>query len=441
MGIKQKFLVLNGVMGLIMIIVSALGYYTAYHNLTESVDKELRAAIEVQGASIESWIKAKGQIAQSAASLHEAYIRQGQTGFSEQEKHLLSLAAADKDVLELANGTEEGQLLTYHSGDLSAKVDPRTRAWYQDAKRDKKIKFTEAYKDADKNIMEVSVAAPYFDAQGVFRGVICEDISLDTLKKEVASINYHGQGDGFIIEKTGKVLAESNTELDIAAVGDQPDLASNFNTMLEKGEGYFLADRNGVTQVVAYTTVPSTGWLAVVAVPESVVLSQVKTLQMMYAILTILGILITVVSCQLFARRITGSIVRLKEQAAEFAKGNLRLRALAVESDDEIGVLTATFNSMCGSIRDLVKKMAATAEQVAASSEELTASAHQSAEASNNVAVTVTNVAAGVDNQLTDVEQAKKDVQDVCRDIVAVSDKTQHITSTVNNTTTAAEKG
>lgn len=73
----------------------------------------------------------------------------------------------------------------------------------------------------------------------------------------------------------------------------------------------------------------------------------------------------------------------------ELAKGNLRLEALKVESADEIGALTRAFNVASGNIRELIRKMAATAEQVAASSEELTASAQQSAEAANHVAGTV----------------------------------------------------
>ena len=45
MKIRQKFFLLAGVTGLIMAIMSCVGYYTAYNNLEKTVEGELNATI------------------------------------------------------------------------------------------------------------------------------------------------------------------------------------------------------------------------------------------------------------------------------------------------------------------------------------------------------------------------------------------------------------
>ena len=48
MGIKQKFIVLAGIVGVILTIVSVTGYFTAYDNLSEAVNEEIVANINTE---------------------------------------------------------------------------------------------------------------------------------------------------------------------------------------------------------------------------------------------------------------------------------------------------------------------------------------------------------------------------------------------------------
>ena len=72
MGIRQKFFVLAGVAGLIMAIVSGVGYYTAYSNLANSVEKEILATVEVEGQSLNGWLREKAEPAVAAARRERA---------------------------------------------------------------------------------------------------------------------------------------------------------------------------------------------------------------------------------------------------------------------------------------------------------------------------------------------------------------------------------
>ena len=55
MGLRKKFFVLAGLAGLLMAIVSIVGYFTAYNALEESVEGELRETVEAQSKQLDGW--------------------------------------------------------------------------------------------------------------------------------------------------------------------------------------------------------------------------------------------------------------------------------------------------------------------------------------------------------------------------------------------------
>ena len=440
MGIRQKFFMLAGIIGVIMAVVSCIGYYTAYSNLEDSVEKEIMEAVEVQGRSMDGWLMQKAAPAVSAANLLNALQKNDKSDLAATHD-MMGLAVSDPEVLELTNGNEDGLFMTWKDGDNTGKVDPRKRSWYIDAKKTDKLFFTDAYQSATGHELVVSAVMAYKDKAGQFRGAICDDISLRVLEEKVQDIQYHGQGKGLVIEKTGKILASTEKGENFTEITANEGLKDHFQEMMQKGKGYFITKKDGENKVFAYTTVASTNWIVGVSVPESFAFASVGKLKLTYAILTIIGILLIVFANIKLSNRITGQIVRIKEHADQLSEGNLCVEALPVESADEMGTLANAFNTMSHNIRELIRKMAATAEQVAAASEELTAGAQQSAEAANHVAATVGEVSNGMDNQLKSVDNAKRDVDIVYTDITQVTEKTQQITSNSAKTSEAAQHG
>lgn len=69
MRMRQKFFVLAGITGLIMAIVSCIGYYTAYTNLETSVESELNENMKKEAASVDGWLREKSSYAVGAARL------------------------------------------------------------------------------------------------------------------------------------------------------------------------------------------------------------------------------------------------------------------------------------------------------------------------------------------------------------------------------------
>ncbi len=60
MNVKQKFFSISGVAGLIMAIVSVIGYFTASSAVSETLEKEIVSTIKAESEEAESWLLGKG---------------------------------------------------------------------------------------------------------------------------------------------------------------------------------------------------------------------------------------------------------------------------------------------------------------------------------------------------------------------------------------------
>lgn len=437
MGLKQKFMALSGLMGLLLAVVSIVGYMMASSALEESVDSELRTTIANESNKLNGWLREKKAFG-VATTNHMTSLNGNMEVMHTQET--LGTTISDKEILEMTAGTEDGWFSGYYSGDNTGKKDPRQRPWYKEAKAHDKTLFTEAYIDANTNKLVVSVASPV-KANGQFIGATCLDIGLDVLTEQANAMKYHGVGAGIIAEANGNILATSGAGEPMKNFKEIDGLGTHFDEMAKKGEGYFQVTIGGEDKVFAYTTVPETGWIMGISAPSDFVFAPLKKLKIVFGVLTLVGLVLASIICLTFAKRITTPITGLEAHASQMANGNLSMENLPITSNDEIGSLTNAFNTMSANLRKLISKMAATSEQVAASSEELTANAQQSAEASVHVAETVGEVSMNMEDQLQNIDSAKSNVDTVYEDVHAMAEKARTVTETSGRTAEAAQKG
>ena len=439
MGIKQKLLLMGTLMALLVVAICGIGYYKAQDALTESTAGEIAAALDVQGAQLDSWLTKHGQIAEATANLLSEFADRPDN----HDRSLLCLAADDPEVFDVNVGTEDNFFIGWVRGDVSDHVNPHDRPWYNDAIKKSELTFTAPYEDITQKQMVVSATKSYKNRAGEVRGAVCVDISLATLDKRVKELKYHGEGEGIIVDPSGLIIASSEG-LAMHKAEENPVLKENLPTMQQRKNGYFATEKDGEEQIIAYATVPSTGWIVAIAVPERVAFAQLASLKTTYAILSILGILLIagiIFALLRFATTITGATARLKHHVDALAQGDLHLSDLPVTSQDELGQLAANFNAMMKSIRDVIRQVAGTAEQLAAASEQLTAGAHQMAESATEIAGTVANVAEGTDAQLESLAGAKKNIGIVSGDIEQVTGKAARIAESSAETADAAQRG
>ena len=435
MNVKQKFFALAGVAGLIMAIVSVVGYFTASTAVKETVEKEIISTIQAESNEAEAWLLAKGQLAQGVASIvshipasEEAYAR---------SQNLTQAVADDKEMTNLMHVMENGYTMALHGGDQTGKAEWTKRAWYLKAQQAGKLAFSDPYVSKTTGDTVCAAGVPY-KRQGASGGVIGVMFKTDTLSKKAKEIKFGGQGKGMIINPdTGTILASADENENLKPIADNPVLKEHIAEMAQKKNGYFVA--NG--QVIAYESMESTGWMTVVGVPEDFVFAEVSKLRMIYSVLTVVGVVLIVVALLFFANAIVNQIKGLVAHMGEMSQGNLRLEPLPVTSSDEFGQMSDQFNTMTKNIRGLITQMTHTAEQVAASSEELTASSQQAAEAATHVAQTIVEVSGGMEKQLNSVDGAKQHIDAAFIDISAMTDKAATVTENTEQMAGAADHG
>ncbi len=347
----------------------------------------------------------------------------------------------DEMLLGLTVGREDGHVVSYPSGDLTGKLVPSERSWYKDAKATGKTLYTDPYVDKITNKLCVSIAVPYYKKDGAFGGAVCEDISLERLDDYIEKLNYKGEGMGTIITPSGKVVASKDPALQDKDVKDVPGLDKQFDEMVKNGSGTLTQNVGGENMVISYATVDGTNWIMLLTVPESFVYSELTTMKIAFAIVTIIGLIVIMVICQMFARRITEPVVLLKERAELLAGGDLRSEGIVVDSSDELGDLAHAFDAMTKNLRELIGNVANTSDQVAASSEQLTASSQQSAQANESVAQTIVDVANGMEAQLTSIDGVKESVDNVDGQVLETTARAQGVSERSADTADAAKHG
>lgn len=442
MGIKQRFMVMIGLVVLLLAAVSGIGYYMAQSILSDSVKSQLTAIVKDQGSQLDTWIESKAAILDGVGNALSKQSAEVST--TKQTLPYLGAIAGDKEILDLTSGSDSGNSFSYLDGDITNDFDARTRDWYKDAKNTGSSLFTEAYVSSggssDGKIV-ISYAVPLKADSGKIIGALCEDIDLSVLENVVKKVNYEGQGTGIIIDKKGQIIASSGEEKVMSLIHDDKELTSHYDAMLAQPTGYFEISRGGYTEMFAYTTLERPGWIVGLFVPKDYVFASLTKLKIVYTVLCLLGLILITIGGAIFAKQITSVVVRLKNHAVELSQGNLAVADLEVTSNDEFGDLTKSFNTMKAHLHDLIKQMSSVSEQVAAASEELTAGAHQSAEASTNVAETITKIAEGMQNQNNSIDEAKKEVDAVFTEMQAMTDNTKVIADTSNDTAIAAKTG
>ena len=432
MRLKQKFALLAIGCGVLMAIISIIGLVSSNNTVEESVEAELVAVVQSEKGEIGEWVEgrksmstAAGQVLTNAGGTHEAVMTRSNLAMGGDDPTILGMIAAHKD----------GALMSFKDGDITGVIDATTRPWFKKATGEKTTFVTEAYEDAISHTLVISCITPFFDAGG-FAGAICEDVQIARVKEMIDDFKYRGSGAGYIIEQNGVIIAANDDTAPMDNV-KQKHWGEHFAEMQKNGEGFFIDGDD----VVAYSTLDSTNWIATIVVDKGVVFEPVTSLRNKFIVVSVIGIILILSACMMFGNQLVSVAASLKVAIEGMAAGDLTARKVNVNSSDELADMASSFNGMQEHLRGVIKRIADTAGKVANASEELTANASQSADASVNVAETVGEVANGTENQLTDIDTAKQNVDMVYSDINSMAEKAKKVTEATNSTAEAAEKG
>lgn len=157
-----------------------------------------------------------------------------------------------------------------------------------------------------------------------------------------------------------------------------------------------------------------------------------KQVDEVISLVIILGVITLVLGLAiaiLIGRLISRPIVELAKAAEKIATGDLTGKPIMMKSNDELGMLSSSFNMMANNLRSLIVRVGSSSEQVAASSEELSASAEQTSLVTEQIAITIQDIAAGVDRQVTLAQEGFQTIHEMSIGFQQIAANTQTVSS------------
>lgn len=228
----------------------------------------------------------------------------------------------------------------------SQNYDPRIRPWYEAAVRNRITSWSPIYEFAstDYSVLGITLAAPIYDARGQLAGVIALDLTLEQISSYLQSLNITPNGEAFIVERSGEIVATSAEEQPFVTLPDgeqarmqatasrEPIIRNTAQYLLEKfgtlerfqSPQKLSFNQDGerlLVEVVPFRDGRSLDWLIVTVIPEADFMGQIATNTRNTLILCILSLIVASIISAITARWVAEPIYRLNLAAKRVAKG------------------------------------------------------------------------------------------------------------------------
>lgn len=225
-----------------------------------------------------------------------------------------------------------------------------TQDYYKIAASTQKEVWTEPY--LWYGITMSSFVFPIFDHQRQLLGVADMDVNVTNLSKQIKSSVIRNQGYFALISEQGKLLSyPPNPAKAIARESYQtiPDLKAVLPQLQQGQSGLIRTEGNFWT----YQRLPSTNWLMVAVVPESVVLRPILAI-------TVAGTLgagvVLAIIVLLFVQRLNRRLQPILDECNKLAEADAQTQ-VKMQGQDEVGRLSTSFYN-------LLARVAANEEQI-----------------------------------------------------------------------------
>ncbi|HEY4486129.1 MAG TPA: ATP-binding protein [Candidatus Paceibacterota bacterium] len=208
---------------------------------------------------------------------------------------------------------------------------------------------------------------------GDILGLLSAEVNLTDLLRSVASIKIGEDGYIYIVDRSNNLIAHPNQEFvegkkdvtnaDIIKIHSEANTGGPLGTQaLLTQEG---RSETGDDVLATHYHIPKLRWGLVVQEPVSAVFAPLRIVTIFAFLLSLLGIIVTVIASAWLSKILTQSIDALSRGVEMFGRGNLSHR-ITVESNDEIGGLARTFNTMAERLQERDHELAAERENTTA---------------------------------------------------------------------------
>lgn len=207
----------------------------------------------------------------------------------------------------------------------------------------------------------IPVAAPVRTASGVLVAMLVGRTALDAPDfLHFSARDRIGQTGGLLLISPQDKLFLASTQADMVL---QPTPPPGINPLHDKAmQGYrgtgTTVNAQGMEEISAMVTVPSTGWFVVGRIPTSEALVTVGRAQRYVATNSLLIVFIFIVVAVVSLNHVFRPLRSAADHADRMTRGEVPLEPLQVVRNDEVGELTAAFNRLLAKLQHSQHQMA-----------------------------------------------------------------------------------
>ncbi|MBE7554089.1 MAG: GAF domain-containing protein [Anaerolineales bacterium] len=261
--------------------------------------------------------------------------------------------------------------------------DPRPRPWYQAAVQAGQPTWTPIFMWSSGDV-GLDAVVPIYAADKHLLGVLDTSLTLKGLGDFLQSLPVSKNGETFIVDRDGLLVASSTITQPFIRVGDDikrlsalesaDPVAQSATHSLEQQFGtlanistaqpfYFdLAGERQFAQATPYRDEYGLDWLIVVAIPESDFMAHINANNRNTTLLIAVSLLGAIAIATLTARWVTRPVLRLNQSARALAQGDWTQR-MATNRHDEVGQLARSFNWMAEQLQASFASLQASEER------------------------------------------------------------------------------
>lgn len=253
----------------------------------------------------------------------------------------------------------------------AGEFDPRTRAWYKAAKETKGMVFSPIYKHFLLDDLAISSAAPIYSKDGELQGVLSSHMNLSRINNYLEEIVSDENAHVVIVEKkSGELVANSLNIVNFKtnADGDFGRISINeigneaiqqaYNSYINSSIDNYQIDYKNDKLYLKLIEYHDEGldWIIITALSNGPIVSSIREDIIIALKLTILAVCISSLVFLILTRKYMDPISNLIKTQEKFASGNLLERAIVVRND-ELGMVSNSFNTMADTIYELINSL------------------------------------------------------------------------------------
>lgn len=265
--------------------------------------------------------------------------------------------------------------------DIYPNFDPRTRPWYEKALESGEPSFSSVYSHFVFHEPTITASHPVYDESGRLIGVFGVDYLLSWLGDILGSLPIGANGQIFITDEAGMLIATSSgnpsykmvdgvSQLIPAAGNGDPLIQASLSLPIDQSKnvqsGFKVDGMQYYVSAISFQEY-SANWTIHVISAEDDFLGEVKQATLQTGLILIVALIGSFFITSWIAGRTTRPIVKLSKAAEELSKGRL----IQIPDDgrnDELGTLTRSFNAMGLQMTNLVANLE---KEVASRTQEL----------------------------------------------------------------------